>query len=210
MDSQASKWSLQLLLSNCCDEHNRNREIAWREFLHRYKSFIYRVITHRCLNWRVTRLRRQLSEAVNDVVSEVLTILTQSLNQYREVGDEDRFRFWLGTVCNRATSRYLKREFFSEMAEPDLEEFQNYIEELEFDSRWELYETIINRLRSSDSNRKRNLERDINLFQLYIWSDLSQPMIQSHPCYTSLGHRVIDNVVNRLKEQLKKEKNQLS
>ena len=44
----------------------------------------------------------------------------------------------------------------------------------------------------------------INLFQFYVWSDLSQPTIQTHPCYAEIGHRVIDNVVNRLRDSLRK------
>ena len=100
------------LLINCCDEGSPQRELAWREFLKRYKNFIYRVITYRCFGWRVSRLSRQLSDVVNDVVSEVFTILTQSLDQYREVDNEKKFRAWLATICNRAASRYLKRSLF--------------------------------------------------------------------------------------------------
>lgn len=199
--------SLSALLHICCDENSPHRESAWREFLKRYKHFIYQVITHRCLGWQVSRLRRQLSDVVNDIVSEVFIILTKSLTQFRELEDEKKFRAWLATVCNRATGRYLKREFVSDLVEPDIEELQNYIEGLEFDSRWELYESVIEQLRSGDSAKKRNLERDINLFQFYIWSDLSQTTIQTHPCYAEIGHRVIDNVVNRLREGLRKKDN---
>ncbi len=199
--------SLSELLRNCCDEGSPHRESAWREFLKRYKHFIYQVITHRCLGWQVSRLRRQLSDVVNDVVSEVFIILTKSLTQFRELEDEKKFRAWLAIVCNRATGRYLKKEFVAEIVDPDIEELQNYIEGLEFDSRWELYESVIEQLRSGDSAKKRNLERDINLFQFYLWSDLSQPTIQTHPCYTKIGHRVIDNVVNRLREELRKKDN---
>ena len=202
--------SLSELLINCCDELSPHRESAWREFLKRYKHFIYQVITHRCLGWQVSRLRRQLSDVVNDVVSEVFIILTHSLVQYREVDNEKKFRVWLATVCNRATGRYLKREFFSEIVETDIEEFHNYIHGLEFDSLWELYESVIDQLRSNNSAKKRNLERDINIFQLYIWSDLSQLNIQTHPCYADIGHRVIDNIIHRLRAQLKEDKNNLT
>ena len=82
--------SLSELLINCCDEHSPDRESSWREFLRRYKHFIYQVITYRCLGWQVSRLRRQLSDVVNDVVSEVFIILTKSLAHYREVEDEKK------------------------------------------------------------------------------------------------------------------------
>jgi hypothetical protein len=207
MEANQGEWSLERLLICCSDHKHSEYEKAWRIFLRRYKTFIYQVVTHRCICWRVSRLKRQLSDTVNDIVSEVFAILTKSLSQYKEVGNEKKFRLWLGTICNRAAGRYIKREFFSDMADEDLEEFRNYIKGIECDSRWELYESVIQQLRETDSGKKKNLERDINLFQLYIWSDLSQPIILSHPCYVSVGHRVIDNVVNRLREQIKTQKN---
>jgi DNA-directed RNA polymerase specialized sigma24 family protein len=192
-------------LAVCLDREHVLYQQAWREFIRRYKTFIYQIINYRCLNWRACRLRRQLSDVVNDIVSEVFIILTRSLDQYRERENEERFRFWLATICNRAAGRYLKSEFFTEMAEPDLEEFRNYLHEMPFDTRWELYESVVVQLRAADSTKKRNLERDINIFQFYIWSDLSQAIIQVHPCYRALGQRVIDNVINRLRRQLKEE-----
>jgi len=200
-----SPFSLEKLLADCCENRSPAREAAWREFIIRYKTFIYQVVTRRCLSWQVSRLRRQLSDVVNDIVSDVFAILLNSLDQYRAVGDENRFRCWLATVSNRAASRYLKQEFSSDMADPDLEEFQNYIQGLAFDCRWELFEGVVERIRETDSNKKQHLERDINLFQFYIWADLSQAMIMAHPCYTGIGHRVIDNVVNRLRENLRKD-----
>jgi len=204
MNDIRDQQPLHQLLRVCCDSKSPQREAAWRAFLTRYKLFIYQVVTHRCLSWQVARLRRQLSDVVNDIVSEVFIILTKSLAQFRETDNEKKFRAWLATVCNRASGRFIKQTFFSEIVESDLEEFHNYLQGLEFDSCWELYESIIEQLRFSDSTKKRNLERDINIFQFYTWSDLSQPVIQTHPCYAGIGHRVIDNVVNRLRIQLKK------
>jgi hypothetical protein len=207
MESHQIKWSLNRLLVCCSDRNNKDYEQAWYEFIKKYKTFIYQVITYRCIRWRVSRLRRQLSDTVNDVVSEVFAILTRSLAQYKEVEDERKFRLWLATICNRTSGRFIKREFFNEIADADLENVHNYIGKIEFEPRWELYESVVILLRETNSAKKINLERDINLFQLYIWSDLSQPIILSHPCYVNLGHRVIDNVVNRLREQIHYKKN---
>ena len=204
MESHQVKWSLDRLVSCCSDRNNKDYEQAWRELIKRYKTFIYQIVTHRCIGWRVSRLRRQLSDTVNDVVSEVFVILTRSLSQYKEVEDEKKFRLWLATICNRSAGRFIKREFFTDMADEDMEDFRNYIKEIEFESRWELYESVVIQLRETDSTKKKNLERDINLFQFYIWSDLSQPIILTHPCYETVGHRVIDNVVNRLRKQIQK------
>ena len=198
-----SEFSLAQIITHCSDVRSSRREAAWRQFLKRYKVFIYQVVTRRCLTWRVSRLRRQLSDVVNDIVCEVFAILCNSLSDFREVSDEKKFKLWLATISNRAVSRYLRREFFEELAEPDLEEFQNYIHNLEYDTRWELYENIVEKLASTASSKKKNLERDINIFLLYTWADLSQPMILAHPCYVDMGHRVIDNVVNRMRDVLK-------
>lgn len=199
-----SEFSLAQLITHCSDTNSPQRESAWRQFLKHYKVFIYQAVTRRCLTWRVPRLRRQLSDVVNDIVSEVFIILCKALSDFREVEDEKKFKLWLATISNRAVGRYLQREFFCEMAEPDLEEFRNYIQCLGHDSRWELYENVIEKLLTASGNKKKNLERDINIFLLYTWADLSQPMILSHPCYVDMGHRVIDNVVNRMRDMLKK------
>jgi hypothetical protein len=144
MESHRVEWSLDRLVACCSDRKNKEYEKAWREFIKRYKTYIYQVITYRCTSWRVSRLRRQMSDTVNDVVSEVFTILTRSLGQYKEVEDEKKFRLWLATICNRAAGRFIKREFFTDMADEDLEYFRNYIREIEFESRWELYENVVN------------------------------------------------------------------
>ena len=48
-----------------------------------------------------------------------------------------------------------------------------------------------------------NIERDINIFHLYTWADFSEEMILFNPCFQDIGHRVVDNVVNRMRSQLK-------
>ena len=66
-------------------------------------------------------------------------------------------------------------------------------------SRWELYETVVQYLRGLAGPRKRNLERDIHLFMLYNWADFSEDMIRVTPNFRSMGDRVLDNVINRLR-----------
>jgi len=99
-----AEFSLEELITYCSDAHSPQREAAWRQFLKRYKVFIYQVVTRRCLTWRVPRLRRQLSDVVNDIVCEVFAILCNSLSDFREVSDEKKFKLWLATISNRAVS----------------------------------------------------------------------------------------------------------
>jgi DNA-directed RNA polymerase specialized sigma24 family protein len=203
LTSTKKMFSLKDLTEICSNPRSPYREEAWREFIKIYKIFIYQNVTRYCYNWRIPRLRRQLSDVVNDIVAEIYLILCSSLSSYREVTDEKKFRFWLATICSRTVSRYIQREFVPMMANPDFEEFQDYLFELQSDNRWELYEAIVDMLRRSDSAKKRNSERDINIFLLYVWADLTGDMILAHPCYRQLGHRVIDNVVNRMRALLK-------
>jgi len=199
--------SLDELISQCQNPGTAQWEKGWREFLDRYKSGIYNSITKRCLSWNVPRLRSQLSDAVNDIFSEVLAILVKSLGDFKEVENEQKFIAWLNTICNRAASYYLRRQFIVYMSEVDPSEMHNILGDLNIDSRWEIYDHTVAALRELNSGKKRNLERDINLFHLYVWADFSDDMIQSIPCFNEIGHRVVDNVVNRMRNQLKKKIN---
>ena len=195
--------SLKDILKNISKTNSENYEQCWRDFTKKYKNFIYQVVTRRVLSWNVPRLRNQLSDVVNDIVAEVFIILIKSISTYREIDNEKKFLFWLSTVCNRAASHFLKKQFISTMTDQEIVEVQEYYKVLQTDVRWELYETIVKDLRESSGKSKRNIERDITLFNLYTISDFSPQMIEFTPCFDSIGHRVVDNVVNRARETLK-------
>jgi DNA-directed RNA polymerase specialized sigma24 family protein len=196
-------FSIKDFTEICSNPKSALHENAWREFLRDYKIFIYQNVTRYCYNWRIPRLRRQLSDVVNDIVAEVYLVLCRSLASYREVADEKKFKLWLATICSRTVSRYIQREFVPMIAGPDFEEFQEFLFELPNDHRWELYESVVDVLRRSNTAKKRNDERDINIFLLYVWADFNNEMILAHPCYKKLGHRVIDNVANRMRNLLR-------
>lgn len=195
--------TLKYILKNISKTKSANYEQCWRDFTKRYKNFIYNVVTRRVLTWNVPRLRNQLSDVVNDIVAEVFIILIKSISTYRELENEKKFLFWLSTVCNRAASHFLKKQFISTMTDQEIEDVQEYYKVLQTEARWELYESVVKDLRESSSKSKRNIERDITLFNLYTISDFSPQMIESTPCFDSIGHRVVDNVVNRARESLK-------
>ncbi len=198
--------SLREIINYISERNSGNYELGWLEFTKRYKNSIYQVVTRRVLSWNVPRLRRQLSDVVNDIVSEIFIILIKSIPTYREVDNEKQFLYWLTTVCNRATSHYLKKQFISTVTDFEIEDVREYFKVLQFDTRWELYESIVNQIRNMSGKNKRNLERDIGIFTLYTVSDFSQEMILHNPCFKDMGHRVIDNVVNRFRESLKNDK----
>lgn len=198
--------SLNEIINYISTKNSEHYEIGWREFTKRYKDFIYQVVTRRVLSWNVPRLRLQLSDVVNDIVSEIFIILIKSIPSYREVNNEKQFQFWLATVSNRAASQYLKKQFISTMTDLEMENLQESYKVLQFDVRWELYESVVKQIREFSGKSKRNLERDITLFSLYTMSDFSPEMIKFTPCFQNIGHRVLDNVVNRTREILKEKK----
>ena len=129
-------------------------------------------------------------------------ILCKSLGKFHEVENEQKFIVWLNTICNRAASHYLRKQFIELMSEVDPSEMHDIIGSINVDYRWEIYDHTVMILRESNG-KKRNLERDINIFHLYTWSDFSENMILFIPCFRDMGHRVVDNVVNRMRNQLK-------
>ena len=195
--------TLSELLYHCSRPESSSYEYAWREFLTRYKVIIYNFITRRCLSWNTTRLRKQLPDVVNDIASDVFIILNKSINTFKEIEAEEKFIAWLAVICNRAVSHYLKKQFISIINDNSADEYQQFIGSLQMDSRWELYDTVVWKIRDSKAKPGKNLERDINIFLLYLWGDFSIEMITSDPCYRDIGPRVIDNVVNRLRILLK-------
>jgi hypothetical protein len=194
--------SLSELIEICQNPGSVYWESGWRDFLNRYKFGIYNSITKRCLGWNVPRLRNQLSDVVNDIASDVFIILCKSLGKFHEVENEQKFIVWLNTICNRAASHYLRKQFIELMSEVDPSEMHDIIGSINVDYWWEIYDHTVMILRESNG-KKRNLERDINIFHLYTWSDFSENMILFIPCFRDMGHRVVDNVVNRMRNQLK-------
>jgi len=131
------------------------------------------------------------------------SILNKSISTFKEKEAEEKFIAWLAVICNRAVSHYLKKQFISIINDNSADEYQQFIGSLQMDSRWELYDTVVWKIRDSKAKPGKNLERDINIFLLYLWGDFSIEMITSNPCYRDIGPRVIDNVVNRLRILLK-------
>jgi hypothetical protein len=203
--------TFQQLLESCSDQASPNWERGWREFIKRYKMFIYKKVTRRCSEYRVPRLRRQLSEAVNDIVAKVYFQLyksqCQALRDFCARDNERRFLAWLATICSRTTSRYIQDYFTMTLVDEEPEEVRDYLTALNFDARWELYEALVEKLRAIARKKRRYLERDIHIFLQYVWADFPAAMMASHPCLKNIGPRVVDNIVNRMRTYLRREEN---
>lgn len=201
---------------------NHHYQQAWMEFLERYRFTIESAARHRCRGWNARSLDMQLSDVVNDVISDVLLILCKkdckALADFRGRDSEEQFKGWLRVVASRAAGRRLKNKAFQRVIITDEDGERNdlpdyvikdYLSGLERDQVWELYEDWVHTIRDVKGSRKGNTERDIHIFMLYTLSDFTQEMICDLPGFADpasgekLGHRVVDNVVNRLRNLLK-------
>ncbi len=210
MSSLTKLTTLAEILDACSDPRSPDFERGWGEFLNRYKMLIYNNIIKRSKDWNVPRLRLQLREVVDDIFGEVMIILCknnyQALRNFKARDNEKVFTYYLITTCHRAVGRYVQKHFMDTLVECEFEEvssFSEYIKYLSVDTRWQLYETIVDMLRGAAKRARANLERDIHIFHLYVWSDFDHSMITNLPCLKTIGHRVIDNVVNRMRNILK-------
>jgi hypothetical protein len=169
------------------------------------KMFIYKRVIQRCGAWNIPRLGKSLGDAVDDIVGMVFFELCkndfQALRNFRARDDERMFRAWLATICKRMCNRYVRSPLLRVMVDDDVENTEDFYAKLEPEIRWELHESLVKELRAL-----RKTERDITIFQLYVLAGFSAPMIKTHPCLKTLGARVVDNVVNRIREDLRPRK----
>jgi hypothetical protein len=201
------KMPLDELLAHCCDNNSPRWQDAWAEFLERYKMYIYKIVSKRCKSWNVTRLNMQFSEVVNDIVTDIFILLVENngkaLSSYRGGTNEKMFLGWLATVSDRMATRHLKRYFTRIIMDEEMEDFRGKVLALNESARWELYESLVDEIRSLTGSHRRLVERDIHLFMLYNWADFSESMIKSLPYFRNMGGRVLDNVVNRIRKALR-------
>lgn len=204
---QQERFSLAELIEHCTNPASRYWELAWKEFLDKYKRYIYKVITVKVLQWNDGRLKLQIKEVVNDIFTSVLTSLCDHdgriLANFRAVDKVEVFRAWLGTISANAATRYLQKYYREKFSEEEPENFFNLLKNVNTEAKWELYETLVRELRDNSGKSRRNAERDIHVFMLNKWADYSVEMIEAHPALKGVGEQVLYNVINRLRGLLK-------
>ena len=193
-----SDYSLTDLIDNCTNKKSPLFEVCWREFFRRYKKRIFQIILFHCNKWEKIHSPGQIKDSANDILSEVFIILSNSLNKFKNTGDERIFFLWLGTICSRTVNHYYKKKSaVSYLSEEQIE----IKDDREIDTKWELFEYIVQTISIKNSNKK-NAQRDLLLFLMYTWGSFSPADIRNFPCFTEIGHRVIDNVVSRARADL--------
>ncbi len=188
-------------------------EGAWKEFFKRYRDFIYRQVVYRCSRWRwsVPRYQLQKSEIVNDVISKVLVDLCkdecQALRNFQNREDEQKFKGWLGIICVHAADRYMETLMHKRLTDDELEKLVESFKELrknDYEFLWELFESLTKSLRASEKKKKHNLERDINLFLLYVWADFKGQTLTRLPCFRDIKPHDAEVSVNRSRGYLRR------
>ena len=196
------------LLEYCTNPHSPHWNHAWQIFNNRYKLLVYKIVTQRCNAWKVERLDKQLSDAVNDIVSKVFFELINNdyklLKRYESGDNENLFTAYLGTISDRTAKQYILRFFKFTFLLLDNDNIRNYIGHIDPVYCWELYEMIVYDFRKSAGSRKKNLERDIHLFMMFASDELSIKMIRQQKFYQCINKQVFTNVIARMRHVLKK------
>ncbi len=205
------------LLKACGDVSSPQWQQAWSEFYSQYDGFIRQKISEQCKAWRVSRLGLQFSETVLDITGKVYLDLCKdnchAIRGFRGGDSETIFLAWLKRICYNSTKAYLSRYFKERIVETELaalSSIKNYVTHLDFSERWELFEAVVEVIKSNRDGKRKNKERDTNIFLLYVWADFNSEMMSFHPFLRNLGHRVVDNVVNRTRLQLRNNRAQVN
>lgn len=206
MSVQSKKdFTLPELIQHCCDRRSSAHARSWIQFMDNYRAYIYASVKRRAYEWNTPRLRRQMNDVVDDVVTSVIGILCENdfkaLKNFRAKESEAAFRWYLQLICRNETGRYLKKYFPLTSEDSSVEDsvavIRQFVQGMEEDTRAEFYEELVDCLRNYKAS-KGNYERDIHLFMLYRIADFDQDMIALSPCL-QIGHRVVDNAANRIK-----------
>ena len=211
MSEREDSTNLSWLLSTITDRNSADWERGWSIFLHKYKALIYGVALDRVRLWNVYRVNMDISEYVNDVACHVLYQLVDNdgkdLKNFKKSNDQGRFISWLKIFASRTSNRYIKTRHILDLFDVrDITEFISHVKSVEPMRQWELYDGIVSILRDAEKKRNRCIERNINIFMLYIWGDFSSDMIAALHGYRDLSHNVIDNVIHRFRNVLQKNK----
>ncbi|MFQ5651679.1 MAG: hypothetical protein ACE5IY_17215 [bacterium] len=207
MSQSHNQHPLATILHHCSDPDSPEWQNSWRELIKRYKTYMYSAIMKRCLKFNQPRLNRELNAVADDVFEEVLINICRhrckALSEFRRHDNETVFMAWLAKICNMTTYTYVDKHYLVPLNHQAVEEMRKRLADVHPEIRSQLYDDCVKIMRGC-GGRAPNTERDINIFNLYIWSDFSRAMLQDMPCFKELGHRTVDVVVHRMRTCLRK------
>jgi hypothetical protein len=202
------------LFDHLINSSSSRHQSAWLEFMRRYEKILENTIAWRCYNWNSKALKKQISDVIDTVKSGVLLILCRNdfraLKNFRHKDNEKKFVSYLRMIATNDTGRYLKKNFpRGVITEEELsggENEDNLLDTLrgmDDEARWEIYEHIVAHFYTDSKRTRGNLDRDIQMFWLYLWAELDNQMIVSIPCLRGMDPHNVDVVVSRMKNILR-------
>ena len=192
---------LRILLQICVDREHECYRNAWLEFERRYGK----VIKARICNFTKNR------EDIGDILQDVLQRLTiqdfRALKNFRAKHSERAFIAWLNIISRSSAWPYIRKP----TPEQSLDDFNNLVEPPAAKSEKTRHEKLVAELRKALASTKKDdyaVERDILIYLLrYLYEFESKEVAQIPLLDVTPGN--VDNIVNRLSNLLRKNKNQL-
>lgn len=206
MTRKPNEFQLTEILQDCADPSSPRFEQSRRMVVKKYKSYIYKIVYKRCTSWYDHPLPVDLTEMVDDIVNDIFLLLFQknarALVLFRARHSEMAFRSYLATISDRIAQRNLHKQFLS-LSIDELKEKKEYA--ISQDTRWQIFDYLVTIFRLRAGKQERHVERNILIFTLYTIEEFTKEMMNCTPIFRNIGHRVVDNVVSRMREKLNEE-----
>jgi len=202
MSTQKSQ-KLRRLLTDCTSKkHSAKREKAWRQLIEQYKRYVFAVAAQ---NLKLRQFDyHEIGPLSKDIVQDVFLQLCQheglALKRYKNMNDAQVFQAYLARITKRIVSR---KKLPMEKLPLDTQKYdKNFADDTS--GFVYIYDEEVFHLRKASGPQERNTERDILLFNLMIYEGHDPAMLKYHPICANINISSCDNVLNRIREKLRK------
>ncbi|MBN1482556.1 hypothetical protein EH223_10965 [candidate division KSB1 bacterium] len=206
MAQKSREFPLAEILANCTDPSSPHFENACLTLVNKYKNYIYKIVYKRCTLWYDDQLPIEISELVNDIVNDIFLLLfkknARALDLFRARHSEAAFRGYLATISDRIAQRTLQKNIVTMSLDWVLAQKKQAISQ---DTQWQIFDYLVAIFRLRAGKQERHVERNILIYTLYTMEDYTKEMLTLSPIFRTIGPRVVDNVISRMREKLKKE-----
>jgi hypothetical protein len=195
------------LIERCSNPGEPYYESSWELFHERYSDFIFAHVRLNCRKCNAGKLDRPVFDTVNDIQAEVYAVLVRKLGNVLYKDDERRFLAWLVSISRQTTRYFIKKYSVELLIKNNSRRFMLYLQDLDDHFAREYYDDIAEVCRKV--SRRKNLERDLAVFQLCFFAGFDAATVRSHPCFSGLTDRAVELAVSRITETLLKNREYL-
>jgi len=192
---------LKQLLKICVDPKNKNYQQGWYEFDRRYRK----VILGKILN--ITKNQENVKDIAQMVMVRLIANDFRALKNFRAKDSEPTFKAFLNVICRMTSFAHLAKI----SKEVDIDPERDLVNPEPQNDGNGTHEKIVSSLRKILNHTQKsdyNIERDIFIFALRKISEFKAKEVAQIPLLkTDAGN--VDNIVSRLLEKLKKNKDDL-